>query len=262
MSDIIATGTSGYETGSIDTATVLVNDVSPRRAEHVNGCASAVVQVEHILGQGTTLKGATSDLATRLSIALANTGTILLTGFSGLITDRGLTAVSPTQLQVMNHTPIGVLAPFSGSSPPVNWLLANGQSVSRTVYSKLFAVCGTTYGVGDGSTTFNVPDLQGRTIIMVDGAANRITAASTNGANADTLGGVGGAETHTLVTSEMPAHTHTSNLGDNTGAGSLEFLNAAAVGHSQHVLGTTGGGVAHSNTQPWMALNYIIFAGI
>jgi microcystin-dependent protein len=109
--------------------------------------------------------------------------------------------------------------------------------------------------VGNASTTFNVPDSRGRLAINVDGSANRITSASTNGTYADVLGGVGGTETHTLVTSEMPAHTHGQRVfdgGDSNGQhgpkGNLGTANQTA-GNTV----STGGGGAHSNTQPWIA---------
>jgi len=122
--------------------------------------------------------------------------------------------------------------------------------------------------VGDGSTTFDLPPSLGRTVINVDGAANRITSASTNGANADTLGGVGGAETHTLGISELASHAHTqTGVNASNGASNMARLTAAAGSTIFHqtVGGTTasataavitvstGGGGAHSNTQPWIA---------
>lgn len=73
MADIINTQ-SGYQTGSIDTATTLVNNVSPIDAKHPNGLASAIVQIETILGAGPTLKGAATDLATRLAVSLESNG--------------------------------------------------------------------------------------------------------------------------------------------------------------------------------------------
>lgn len=77
MADIINTS-SGYQTGSIDTATTLVNNVSPTDAKHINGPATAIVQIETILGSGTTLKGATADLATRLAVGLDTSGLLKL----------------------------------------------------------------------------------------------------------------------------------------------------------------------------------------
>lgn len=137
------------------------------------------------------------------------------------------------------------------------FLWENGQAVSRTDYSGLHQKIGNQFGAGDGSTTFNVADPQGRVVICIDGAANRITAASTNGGNADTMGGVGGAQTHTLVLSESPAHTH------DTGGAVANIAGAVAAaggdkGTATLTSDSKGGGGAHSNTQPWIAKQKMI----
>src|SRR5690606_17084665 len=84
---------------------------------------------------------------------------------------------------------------------PVGTLLCDGSEVSRTTYEDLFDKIGTTYGVGDGSSTFNLPNLQRRTIIGVGGTA---------GANgpANTMGATGGAESHALTGAELAMHSH------------------------------------------------------
>ena len=95
--------------------------------------------------------------------------------------------------------PIGIIQAFAGSAAPsANWLLCQGQAVSRTTYSSLFGLVGTTYGVGDGSTTFNIPNLSGRVPVGRDAGQTEF----------DVLGETGGAKTHTLVTGEIPAHVH------------------------------------------------------
>lgn len=147
------------------------------------------------------------------------------------------------------RTPVGATIEDNSTTPLAGYLEEDGGAISRADYSGLYARVGTVFGVGDGSTTFNKPDSRGRAAINVDGSANRITAASTNGGNADTLGGAGGAETHTLVTSEMPAHAHTgANL---DGVGFAYGTDTATAFNS--ATGSTGGGGAHSNTQPWIA---------
>src|SRR3990167_8065526 len=94
----------------------------------------------------------------------------------------------------------GAILQYGAAYPPSGWLLCDGSAVSRTTYAALFAVIGTTYGAGNGSTTFNVPDLRGR-IAVGSGTGTAY------GATAKTLGstpnsGVGGEETHTLKSVE------------------------------------------------------------
>ena len=100
----------------------------------------------------------------------------------------------------------GFILAFGVAAPPSGWLACNGSAVSRTTYSDLYALIDTTYGAGDGSTTFNVPDLRGRTLIGTNGlAAGSFTA---NLGTLDNIGGIGGAQNHTLTTAELPSHTH------------------------------------------------------
>lgn len=97
---------------------------------------------------------------------------------------------------VNNLMPIGTVLPFAGSTAPTGWLLCNGQAVDRTVAADLFAVIGTTYGSGNGTTTFNLPDLRGRVVAGKDtttGSANRLTTAN-SGIDSKVLGAAGGAE--------------------------------------------------------------------
>lgn len=145
--------------------------------------------------------------------------------------------------------PAGVVLPFAGSTAPTGWLLCFGQTVSRTTYAALFTALGTTYGAGDGSTTFALPDLRGRIPggkdNMGGSAASRLTTGG-SGVNGSTLGAVGGAEIHTLTNAQLP----TSAIG--TGGSTI------ARGNTVSDLQTIGNGQAHNNTQPTIVLNYII----
>ena len=90
--------------------------------------------------------------------------------------------------------PAGIIMPFAGTVAPQGYLMCDGAAVSRTTYATLFGVIGTTFGAGDGSTTFNVPDLSGRVPLGVS--------------SAHLLGSTGGSETVTLTEQELPAHVH------------------------------------------------------
>lgn len=114
--------------------------------------------------------------------------------------------------------------PFAGSVAPEGYLLCDGSAVSRTTYATLFEVIGTTYGAGDGSTTFNVPDLTGRVVIGVSGT--------------HALASTGGSETVTLTTSELPAHSH----------------EVPQHGHGNDIVATTPE-LSHTITQPVFKYN-------
>jgi microcystin-dependent protein len=159
--------------------------------------------------------------------------------------------------------PTGMIVPYGGTTAPTGWLLCYGQAISRTDYSALFAVFGTTYGSGDGSTTFNLPDLRGRVIAGQDDmggtSANRLTGLS-GGVDGDVLGATGGAETHQLTTSEIPSHTHSYSGPPNTGSadGGVNARTWNLSGTQSYTSGSTGGGGSHNNIQPTIILNYIV----
>ena len=155
----------------------------------------------------------------------------------------------------------GMIMPFAGAAAPANWLTCHGQAVSRTTYAALFAALGVVYGAGDGSTTFNLPDLRGRTVAGKDDmgatSANRLTN-QTGGLDGDVLGATGGAETHALALTEMPdSFYYNSNLSqvtlDNYAAANDTARVSDVITHT-----TQGGGGSHNNIQPTIILNYII----
>ncbi len=185
--------------------------------------------------------------------------------------------------------PIGAVIDFAGvSSPPGFWLLCGGQAVSRTTYSALFAVIGTSYGVGDGSTTYNLPDCRGVVIAginnMVTGDSGRLTS-TYYGNNPDVLGSQGGLQSHTLLTSEIPSHVHGNtatvndpghfhggipqNVGNHFQGGVNPLFDTAGGNTSTATTGITvtvnnaaqGGSGAHTIIQPTMTLWKIIYAG-
>lgn len=153
--------------------------------------------------------------------------------------------------------------PYAGASAPAGWLLCYGQAISRTTYAALFAAIGTAFGAGDGSMTFNVPDCRGRVPAGKDNmggtAASRLTTAG-SGVDGSTLGAVGGAQTHTLDTTQIPAHNHTLGSQSDGTAGSSTAAITGANGNRTSInpSGNAGGGLAHNNTQPTIITNYII----
>ena len=153
--------------------------------------------------------------------------------------------------------PTGGVLMWMGTTVPAGWLLCDGAAVSRTTYAVLYAVLGDRAGPGDGSTTFNVPDLRGRFPLGMDdmgsarGAANRVV-----NPQADVAGGSGGEETHTLMVAEMPAHSHEMDV-DRASGGSQSVAGGRGTGTRTNA---TGGGQAHNNMPPWLALSYIIKA--
>lgn len=124
--------------------------------------------------------------------------------------------------------PAGIVMPFAGSVAPDGWLLCDGSAVSRTDYVDLFTAIGITYGNGDGSSTFNIPDLTGRVVIGVSGS--------------HALGSTGGEASHVLTESELPAHAH----------------EVPSHGHDNDITATTPE-LSHSITQP--SFTYVYSSG-
>jgi len=150
---------------------------------------------------------------------------------------------------------LGVVLPYAGSTAPASWALCYGQAISRTTYVDLFNIIGTTFGVGDGSTTFNVPDMRGNLPLGKDNMGGTSRDRVTH-ANADVVGGEEGAETHILTVAELAAHTHgilAQSGSKDIGAGAFTvYLGGSGTTAS------TGGDTAHENMSPYMTLNYII----
>lgn len=191
--------------------------------------------------------------------------------------------VTVAQLSGISGMPVGTIVDFAGSTVPDGWLLCAGQSLNRTDYAALFTAIGTAYGSASGST-FNLPDCRGRVSAGRDldsgGLADRLTS-TTMTPNGTTLGALGGAQTVTLTSGQMPSHTHTGstssagahthsvpNAGSvNIGAGAfsagsdVDGDTSSAGTHSHSItLDNTGGGEAHANVQPTILFNKLIKA--
>ncbi len=176
--------------------------------------------------------------------------------------------------------PAGIMLDYAGISAPSGYLLCDGTAVSRATYTDLFSAIGTVWGVGDGATTFNVPDFRGRV---------SVGAGTGSGLTSRTLADTDGEEDHELLTAEMPAHTHVQNAHTHTvtdpghthAAGTFADLssNVAFRAGSNGTTGTattdsattgitnqnttavnqnTGGGNVHNNMQPYAVATKII----
>ena len=163
--------------------------------------------------------------------------------------------------------PTATIVPWSSASVPSGFLECDGTAVSRTTYSALFAVVGTTYGAGDGSTTFNTPDLQDNIAV---GKSGTKALGSTGGANtATSTGNVGGSTANaTLSEAQLASHSHNftgqssqpgsaPTLGRATGQTASTQSTGSGSGHS-HNMSATFSGDATSVIQPYLTLIYII----
>jgi microcystin-dependent protein len=160
---------------------------------------------------------------------------------------------------------------FAGTFAPRSWAFCQGQIMSISQNTALFSLLGTTYG-GDGQTTFALPDFRGRVAVGTGQGPGLPTIQ---------LGQVAGETTHTLIATEMPAHSHTVAPGAYNGAPASSANPANAVpsigklpssGETLNLFSTTapnasmapttssiaGGSQPHNNMQPYLGMNYII----
>lgn len=242
---------------------------------------------------------AMSDIASALSTAFYRDGRAPMTANLNFNTFKGTNlangtnpsdAVNFSQLAVLQ--PLGIPQVYLGLTAPTGYVLCYGQLLSRTTYAALFAVLNTTYGVGDGSTTFGIPDMRGRASVGKDDmggtAAGRISIAG-GVMDGTILGNTGGLQTNTLTVGQLPSHTHTGvtdlqgqhnhnttmrTRGDAGPAeagtwaqGSTTFVGNQSTDpagiHGHNVINNnTGNGEAHNNLQPMIITNWILRTGI
>jgi microcystin-dependent protein len=190
-----------------------------------------------------------------------------------------------------SQVPVGSVTDYAGTSAPSGWLFCYGQAISRTTYATLYAALSTTYGVGDGSTTFNLPDLRGRVTAGKDNmggvSADRLTNL-TNGVDGDTLGDTGGLESLTIAQANLPnvnlssaslsattTLTNRTNVLRNPNTNNVNISGAGTdvridgteddISASTSISGTVplgGSGTALGHIQPTIILNKIIYTGV
>jgi microcystin-dependent protein len=182
----------------------------------------------------------------------------------------------------------GAICPFAGAFPlTADWLLCDGSVVSRAAFADLFAVIGTIYSAGDGSSTFGLPDLRGRTAIGVDDMGGAPAGRVISHPGGMVLGGSGGVESHALSVGELPSHSHgvtdpghmhavRSANDDFSGSGSASGVAGIARSFdngsylwptnglradpavTNMAIQATGSSQPHDNMPPFLTLNWII----
>jgi microcystin-dependent protein len=162
----------------------------------------------------------------------------------------------------------GSIIAYAGTTTPSGYLECNGANVSRTTYASLFSAVGVTWGAGDGTTTFTLPDLRRRTMIGKNGTAG-------TGSPGITVGSTGGAETKTLAQAELPSHYHLSFNSDTVTAGinssnyPAEIGNLSPIDYAYYIGGSgtvptkgrtssVGSGTAFNLMQPTAVVGYFI----
>ena len=175
--------------------------------------------------------------------------------------------------------PVGSIKMYAGATAPSKWLFCRGQAVSRTTYAELFGIIGTTYGAGDGVSTFNLPNLTDRMPIGVGnlyslnasgGSKDSIVPYHRHSVNAFNTGGMSGNTTHTHSLPTGMGTVYRASGGEGTiGAGTTwtNTNNNTTIAHT-HQVGAhntnyegTSGNTTNANLPPYRGLNFIIFAG-
>lgn len=183
-------------------------------------------------------------------------GNFIVTGEGNVFIDYGeerIEIISSGGSITGDTLPIGSITAYGKETAPANWLICDGSAVSRTTYADLFAVIGTKYGAGDGSTTFNLPNLKGRVPVGLDGSDTDFNA----------IGKTGGEKKHTLTVYELPPKIPV-NYGNISGGTDIvissSVVGTGGVKDGQANMNISAVGQAHNNLQPYEVNNFIIKA--
>lgn len=186
----------------------------------------------------------TSGTITTLQATTATISTLKITTEN--VTTATIGTLSVTTLTGVTFVTTGSILLWPTDTAPSGYVLCDGSAISRTTYSDLFAIISTDYGVGDGSTTFNVPNLKGKVPVGFNSAEGEF----------DALGETGGAKTHSLVIGEIPHHYHKVDSG--TAGHTVNSSTTTDGPQLNYAYGTEPAITAHNNLQPYIALNFII----
>lgn len=203
-----------------------------------------------LLNQSVTESKLASNSVTTLKIADGNVTTAKIA--DAAVTEAKLAATIPPKL-----LPSGVIMAYSSTTAPTGWLYCDGSAVSRTTYADLFATIGTTYGSGNGFTTFHLPDFRGRFLRGADNAAGidpnaaTRTAMNSGGNTGDNAGSVQGYATALPASTGFTAvsngaHTHTVTGASNTGLNGVS--SGGTVTTAQQASQTTSSNGAHTHS--------------
>jgi len=271
--DIITTGSSGYASGSLDTATTLINNVSPHSATHINGVASAVTQVENILGSGIVLKGSQPDLGTRLAAGVNSTGTLKTTALDGVntVAQGGTGRSTLTENRVLVGNTVGLVDMVTGLVYHGPTTVGAGSTVSHegtVTISSSQAHSGIHFYTDftlNAAQTLTIADAAHRLIIVATGTitingtidgigagsvANATTELRANGFSQPGGGGGGNvASTNAIAGGSTLIHGVIAQLGGSAGGvgvtggtGAQQLGASLPIGHPFSIMGGGGGG--------------------
>lgn len=214
--------TLATNSGVVDGSTDYLDNVCVAFVPHATNAATPTLNVDS--GGALPLRGATG-------VALAAGVLIEGTPYVALLSADKTEWLIHGYRNEPTTIPLGGFLPYAADTAPnSNFILPYGQAISRSTYSALFTLISTTYGVGDGTTTFNVPDLRGRVVVGLDdmgSAANRVTTAG-SGIDGATPGATGGAQNVTLARANLP----NDSVDTSSGGGHAHYLFANATSNT------------------------------